>query len=373
MDEAGSYIRMSDDLIISVSKLSKLGAAYRAYVFRAKKIDAEGFFVSALHRTYPWYVLALKNGLEECVKPRRPLLSEARSEAVKLSARQTIAAIRTLFLDDALAPNVPLVIAALKDIAPTPLAFERLTYYLIAELQVHLASALLADDGRRGAVGGKATPLRRSARDRSALPDPSQPAWATMNRAPAKKVQIPCRIDPAIKELIGKDAETQGMSQSRWLEEAIAEKLQRQGYAVELPKAGKPQEKNGKRTSRPRRTQRRSIPEPDKSPDASVNRADQPTTVRVSKALMSEIDKARGKQNRSRWMNEAVTAFVGENAALPEPPGTPEVLSEPIGLRFDKEFFTEISGRAEKSGETVSEWFRRVARWYLEENQRDSP
>lgn len=364
---------MSDRSVISGSKLSKTAKAYRASILHLREAGKDGFYAPAPHRTFTWYVLTLTNGLGEQVKPLRPSLSASRTEALKASAKDIIAAVRTLFLDDALAPGVLLVIAVLKGISPTRLAFERLTYYLIAELQVHLSSALLADDGRRGAVEGKATERRRMARDRSALPDPSQPAWATMNRAPAKKVQIPCRIDPAIKELIGKDAETQGVSQSRWLEEAIAEKLQRQGYAVELPKAGKPQEKKGKRTPRPRRTQRRSIPEPEKSPDATVNRADQPTTVRVSKALMADIDKARGKQNRSRWMNEAVMAFMNGKTALPEASGTPEVLSEPIGLRFDKDFFAEISGHAEKSGETVSEWFRRVARWYLEENQRDRP
>ena len=177
---------------------------------------------------------------------------------------------------------------------------------------------------------------------------------------------MPCRVDPQIKSLIGQDAEAKGLSQSRWLEEAIAEKLQRQGYAVELPKGPKAPVRKPRR---PRRMQRPSIPAPEKSPDASVNRADQSTTMRVGKSLMARIDKARGKKNRSTWMNEAIAAFLGENAELPEVSEVREVQSEPIALRLDREVVPEISAAARNSGMTNTEWFRRVARWYLERDQ----
>ncbi len=308
----------------------------------------------------------LGNGLEDSVRPRRPKLSSVRVDAVRGSARQVIAAIRVLFDNDALAPTVPLVCRALKEVTATGLAFERLAYYLIAELQLHVKSALQVGHVRRGSVKGVSSSARRTARRRSELPDPDKPAWATMNRTPPKKVQIPCRVDPRIKKLIEEDSDAHGISQSRWMEEAIAEKLQRQGFAVELPKAAKAPVKKPRR---PKRPQRPSIPEPEKSPDASVNRADQSTTVRVSKAMMAQIDKVRGKKNRSRWMNDAIGAFLSENGTLPPSPDVLEVLSEPIGLRFDRDFFQEVATAAENSGETNSEWFRRVARWYLNQRQ----
>lgn len=322
----------------------------------------EAFYAPTEHRTYNWYLMALLGKLEERCRYRKPGLSSASAEAVRASAQGVMASIRVLHTDRGLAAKPNTVLKVIEEMTPTRLAFERLVYYLIAELKRHLKSALQADDGLRGSIEGVRTKPRRAARSREQLPDPDQPAWATMNRPPAKRVQIPCRIDPAIKKLIEKNADDNGVTQSRWLEEAIAEKLQRQGYAVELPKAGKPPVK---KVRKPRRPQRPSIPEPDKSPNATVNRADKPTTVRVSKAMMREIDKVRGRKNRSRWMNEAITAFLESDDALPPTPDALEVLSEPIGLRFDKNFFPEIEAAAEKSNETKSEWFRRVARWYL--------
>lgn len=351
---------------VSALKRSKMGEAYRASVLRHRADGVAEFFEPAPHRTYHWYLVMLGNGLDDRVHPRRPKLSNVRLDAARGSARQVIAAIRALFDDDALAPMVPLVCRALKETTPTGLAFERLTYYLIAELQLHLKSALQAGQGRRCSVQGVLSSARRTPRRRSELPDSHQPAWTTMNRTPPKKVQIPCRVDPRIKELIEEDRDAQGISQSRWLEEAIAEKLQRQGFAVELPKAAKAPVKKPRS---PRRVQRPAIPEPEKSPDATVNRADKPTTVRVSKGLASQIDKARGKQNRSAWMNEAITAFLSEKAELPGPPDVLEELSEPVAMRFDKDFFSDVVAAANKSGVTRSEWYRSVARWYLNNNQ----
>lgn len=282
-----------------------------------------------------------------------------------MSARQIMTSVRTMYSEESVAPRACVVAAALKDITPTALAFERLTHYLVAELKLTLERVFEAE-GERVRPNTKPQSSRRSARSRAELPDPEQPAWSPVNRMPSKKVQIPCRIDPEIKLAIEEEAEKLRVSQSRWLEEAIFEKLQRQGHSVELPKAKKAAPKKPRQ---PRRVQRPSLPMPDKSVDASVNRADKSTTTRMGETLAAQIDKARGKQDRSAWMNEAIVTFLDENEELLAPPDELEELSEPFALRFDRDFFPKVVSAAKNSGVTRSEWYRGVARWYLAQNQ----
>jgi hypothetical protein len=321
------------------------------------------FYTSMPHRTFAWYVLMILNGLEESIRPRKPNLSDERADAVRTAARQVVAAMRTQFLDDPVLPKPALVRQALWDITPTKLAFERLSYYLVTELQSHLSAALKTERSNRTQ---KRAP-RRPARKRSELPDPTQPAWASVNQMSAKKVQIPCRIEPQLKALIEEEAEKHGVSQSRWLEEAIAEKLQRQGHAVELPKAAKPPIK--KKSGKPRRTQRASYPNPGESPDAHDNRADYSTSTRMEPRLAAEIDKIRGKQDRSSWLNDAIMTFLDEKAQLPGPLKAEQPQTVAFGVRFDREFYPVVKAAKENSGLTLSEWYRRVARWYLARNQ----
>lgn len=343
-------------------KLIATAQVFRSLIAEASVDDLGKFYEPQPHRTFAWYIVMLSNGLEEIVRPRRPILSASRAETLRDSARQIVAAIRLLFSDDQLAGNPELVAEVLREITPTRLAYQRLSYYLVTELKATLRSVLKAERttlrSGNGALG-----RRRPPRKRSELPDPTLPAWAPVNRMPPKKVQIPCRIDPQLKALIEEEADKLGISQSRWLEEAIAERLQRQGHAVELPKPDKPRTKKPERA---RRVQRAKYPVPYKSPDAHDNRADYSTSTRMGPTLAAEIDRARGKQDRSTWLNTAITAFLNEKGELPEPSGAREVQSEPFAVRFDRDFFPLVEAAAKKSGLNRSEWYRRVARWYLD-------
>lgn len=205
---------------------------------------------------------------------------------------------------------------------------------------------------------------QRRYRRRKELPDPGKPAWATVNRKPSKKVQIPCRVEPEVKELVASAADDESISQARWLEEAIAEKLQAQGYQVTL--SDRKKVAAVKPAKKPKRTQRPSLPLPDANPGIAANRADKATTFRIGENLAVRIDKARGREmDRSAWMNQAIQSFMKSNGKLPEPDKVRDTMSEPISLRFDKSFFPKVEAAAVAAGMTNSEWFRRVARWYL--------
>lgn len=343
-------------------KSIKAAKGFRSLVEQAAAESSTDLIEVTPHRTFSWYVVMVSNGLEDIVRPHKPKLSGERAEVVRRNARQIIAAMRALFTDEQIAAKPELVADALREITPTRLAFERLIHYVITELQVNLQSKLRADGRPRW--GSNAVLSRRPPRERAELPDPNQPAWASINRMKPKKVQIPCRIDPKLKPLIEEEAAEQDVSQSRWLEEAIIEKLQRQGHAVDLPKANQAPKKKPERA---RRVQRAQYPAPEKSPDAHDNRADYSTSTRMGPTLADEIDQARGKQDRSSWLNEAITAFLEQKAELPEPSDVREVQSEPFFVRFDRDFFPVVEASAKKTGLNRSEWYRRVARWYLEQ------
>lgn len=344
---------------------SRVAKPFAVAINDAYERDASDFVELADHQTWPWYVVMLGNALQEMLRPHVPNLSPSRAEVVVASALQVIGVLRVMFIDEHRAPKPELVVDALKAISPTDLAFERLSYYLIAELQKHLNKAFEAE-GERVSLEQPAPPSRRPPRDRSNLPDPTEPAWANVNRMSAKKIQIPCRIEPSIKPLIEEDAEKLGITQSRWLEEAIAEKLQRQGHAVALKEVERSPKKK-KLATKPRRVQRPSVPNPEKSVDASENRADKSTTTRMGERLVGKIDEARGEKDRSAWMNEAIRAFLEAEDELPKELDALEALAEPVGLRFDRNFFPVIEAAKKNSGITYSEWYRRVARWYLDQ------
>ena len=79
------------------------------------------------------------------------------------------------------------------------------------------------------------------------------------------------------------------------------------------------------------------------------------------------IDAARGTMDRSAWMNEAIRAFFEANAKLPHELHPEEMLSKPVALRFDRDFFPKVEKAKMDSALTYAEWYRRVARWYLEQ------
>lgn len=347
---------MGKALVRPNKRRADLRATFRSSIAAARESGGDDFYEPAPHRTLPWYLMIMSSGLEGAVRPGKPQLSERRKNSLELAARQVTACLRVMVIDKETLPSPSVVRRALWLITPTKLAFERLSYYVIAELQAQLEVALQTD-GRQGLGEKLIDSSRASPRKRWQLPDPDQPAWASVNRMQSKKVQIPCRIDAKMKSLLEEEAAKQGVSQSRWLEEAIAERLERLGHPIDLPKPEKAPARKAQ-PHKPRRPQRRSIPNPDKSVNATVNRTDQPTTVRVTEEMMAEIDKARGAVDRSAWLNSAIDAFLAEKAKLPAAPEAYGKLSEPIWLRFDKDQHAKIKAMLKKSDISQSEWFR---------------
>ena len=251
---------MADGVPTIVLPMKGLLSRLKAVISAAREADAQSFIQLAPHQTWTWYALMLGRELEDTLNPPQPQLSPERTQVLVASAQVVIGTLRVLFMDAGLVPRPSLVIEILRQVTPTKLAFERLSYYIITELQAHLSAASVAD-GLRANLESLKPRGRRAPRKLSELPNPDAPPWASVNRMTSKKIQIPCRIDPAIKSLIEAEAQKSGVSQSRWLEEAIVERLQRQGHPLELKKAEKAPAKT---PGKPRRLQRPSVPIPEK-------------------------------------------------------------------------------------------------------------
>lgn len=206
---------------------------------------------------------------------------------------------------------------------------------------------------------------REPYRDRASLPDPDSPAWAHVNRNPSPKVQMLVRVEPEIKAMIKNAAKAFRMSQTAWFEMTITEQLNSQGFKVPLRwtyRWQRPKAVTGNRTHRAR------SPASNRDRGASAEHSEKSITVRVSTELASAIERTKGGvRSRSEWFNLAVGAYLDSGDALPGPDTARLSLTEVCSLRFEREFFAQIEVSVRKSGLTNSEWFRRVARWGLEE------
>ncbi|TYB83478.1 hypothetical protein [Maritimibacter fusiformis] len=288
------------------------------------------------------------------------------SQRYSILAKEAFRVLGTLWVDHQVLPEPEWLYELLADAPGSNFEASSVALFLREECRQFL---IRRRDGQNPDIPTLADGERkqRRYRRRQDLPDPEKPAWATVNRNPPKKVQIPCRVTPEIRALIGNAADDEGISQARWLEEAIAEKLKSQGYNVSL--AERKEVVTEQPAKKPKRTQRRAIPLPDASPGIAANRADKATTFRMGESLAAQIDKARGEElDRSAWMNRAIQSFMKDKGKLPKPDNVRDTMSEPVSLRFDKDFFPKVEAAASASGLTNSEWFRRVARWYLEQN-----
>lgn len=288
-----------------------------------------------------------------------------KTERFSVLGKEAFKVLGTLWLDHRLLPEPLWFYESLQHSSPDYFQTFEIAIFLREECRQFLILSRAGkqpDIPRLAQLGDRQRRYRR----RENLPDPNRPAWATVNRNPSNKVQMPCRVMPEVKDLVSMAAEAEGISQARWLEEAIAQKLKAQGYDAEPPKRNaRPKETP---PTKPKRLQRPSRPRPEASPGIAANRADKPTTIRIGKSLAARIDQARGKElDRSAWMNRAIHTFMKTNGRLPEPEKVREAMSEPVSLRFDQDFFPQIEAAADAAGLTNSEWFRRVARWYLKE------
>ncbi|WP_139236592.1 hypothetical protein [Sedimentitalea nanhaiensis] len=201
-------------------------------------------------------------------------------------------------------------------------------------------------------------------RKRSELPDPAQPAWASVNRHKSSKFQITCRVEWHIKARIQAAAHMMGQSQAAWIEHAIKSALLDHGFSSAQKRFD---DYDRRLDSLGRREARSELPEPDVSRHASVNRADKSTTVRISKDLAKQIDRARQTQSRSQWLVEAVDMFIKSAEELPTESVAPRMpRTEVVGLRFDREFYSELASIITESGRSKSDWLRSVALWRIE-------
>lgn len=350
---------MADGSKVPALKRSQVGEALRASLLRASDVRGSTFYASSRTRTFPWYLALLRLALEDSLRPLRPCSQVEEDEQATRIAHEMIGVMCELMLEHQVIPPVDLVAKTIRTTLGSLPPYERVAYRIIAEIAIHLKNAEQATI--KGA--GHAYKLqRRSARPRELLPEPKQPSWAEVNRMPSRKVQMPCRVVPDIKALIEDEALYAGISQSRWLEEAIAEKLQRQGHPVYLEARPRASETSQKR---PRRTRRAALPDQFKSRHAATNRADRVMTVRISTALGSAIDKARGRKSRAEWLREAVKSAVQTDADLPAPVLAKEALPVAVSLGFDQPEIAALERAADQSDLTKSEWVRRAARRYL--------
>lgn len=337
-----------------------MGEAYRASILLLHRDFAAVFYEPRRSRTFPWYLALFRIALEQSLRTLKPCSQVQVDDEMARLAREVLGIVRELGSDFAIIPRAEESARLLCGALRSKARYEVVAHSVIADVAKHLKNA---EDAVTIKGGRRVHKLpRRSPRHRSLFPDPEQPAWAAVNRMPSRKVQMPCRVGPDIKALIENESQAANISQSRWLEEAIAEKLQRQGHPVYL---AEPVMVPEDRPAPPRRARRASLPEPDKSPDSAANRAEKVTTVRISTQLAKHIDKQRGRKDRSSWLNKAARAFMETKADLPEPLPAPEALPIALSLRFDRRFFLEMDAAVERSGLTRSERLRRVSRWYL--------
>lgn len=337
-----------------------MGETFRSSVLRLAHEDRTEFFEPWRSRTFPWYLVLFRIALEDCSGSLRLFSKGLNDDRTQRHAREVVGILRELHSDHCLIPEPGLAARLLRETLDNQPLFDDLTRQIMIDVGLHLNNA--EEVARYGRKKHAYKLPRRPARKRQQLADAEQPGWAGVNRMPSQKVQMPCRVVPDIKKLIEDEAFHGGISQSRWLEEAIAEKLQRQGHPVYLPAPSKAPKTSKGSARRPRRA---SLPHPDKSRSSAANRADKMTTVRFSRTLAAQMDRARGRSERSAWLNEAVSAFMDEEARLPEALAPKQALPVAVSVGFDHQIFAAIERAAKKSKLTKSECIRRVVTWYL--------
>lgn len=343
---------------------SDLGERFRASVLRAAHWKKPALIAPGRGRSFQWYLAVFRIALERSLQPLRLSCHVHADDHEERLAREVLGIMREIFTDHDFIPQPDTAVRLLRKVLAEGSLYSAVAHQVIAYVREHLKNAEDVTTRRRFDL--EYIVQKQSPRKRELLPDPGQPAWSKVNRMPTKKVQMLCRISKELKALIEDEAVHAAISQSRWLEEAIAEKLQRHGHPIYLPA---PSKAPAAKPTPPRRTRRASLPEPSKPRGAAVNRADKATTIRISETLARQIDKARGKKDRSAWLNDALLAFMDAQAELPEASPQKEALPVAVSLRFDRGHFTGISDAAVRLGCTRSEFFRRLARWYLQNNQ----
>jgi len=205
-------------------------------------------------------------------------------------------------------------------------------------------------------------------RQRSELPDPEKPAWAEVNRKPRSKTQINLRLEDEIIELANQAAEKQGVSRTAWMTKAFVNQARSEGWDIPSPERTHTQQEA--RPTRPRRTQRKSdaFPDPSQSADAEINRRDTAISLRISPALLTEIDRAAEESgtDRTAWFRSAAERFLNAGQPLLDDHHQRTAVSKSIVMRFDPGLLQEIDRQASVSGVTRADWLRRVARWRLD-------
>ena len=327
--------------------------------------EPEAFVQLADHRTFEWYVQFLIQRMEEDEWHLLKLASFRPNKNTLALVDDVFRALHTLFEKKRIAPELFELSYAISESSISPDQGERLRYHLLAKLKAYIAKAKRQSD-LHGVYRLVPPPKRRSPRDRSELPDPSAPAWTSANRQRSSKVQITARVSPKIKELSLEAAEEREISHSQWLSEAIVRQLLAEGYDTALEKAFRPRQDVEPLKRRPQRP-RRALPEPQEPAYVSANRADKIISLRIDPELAREIDRAREEdEDRSAWFRTAVNTFLYvREAKLPKPLSQRPRLSVPVSLSFEPPVMFVVGHQVKDSGLTLSEWLRRVARWYI--------
>lgn len=336
----------------------KFGAAVRRYLK-----EHELLISAEKHQDFPWLVGELEDWLGDNVFwVDLEGLSVRAQNTLRKMALESLQTLYNIRRREYLVIDPDCMWSVMEDLIPSDKAKAQFLHALREQCLVYLYQTLGSEPVQIPPVT-KPDEKRVPNRKRSELPDPEQPAWATVNRRRSTKFQIPCRVEWHVKGRIEAAAYKLGMSQAEWIENAIVHALLDHGY--ELPRTRRYNRKRNE-SSFARRTPRLELPVPGISRHASVNRADKSTTVRMCKGLAKQIDDDRGRESRSQWLNEVVHAFVNSREELP--PGGVEAsgpLTEVIGLRFDPEFYAKLEPIIAKSGRSKSDWFRGAALWWI--------
>jgi len=335
----------------------KFGAAVRRYLKERELLSkAED------HQTFPWLVTMVKIWVEGQTSQANfdgvSVRTQNKLRKMSLETLQTLYSLGQrnglIIRPEALGPCIDELVPDI----PTRSLFK---LALRKQCAVYLEQTLWSEPGRiPPVVKPREKPIPNRKRDE--LPDPEQPAWASINRREPKKLQIACRVEPQVKKRIKLAAEERGLSQAAWLDWTITSALVDQGFEVHRVRPYKP------KFSSPvvqYRTPRKVLPAPEQSRNASVNRADRSTSLRMCGKLAEYIDEARRPNlDRSEWLNASIRSFLDSGEELPDFLASGP-LTEVCALRFERDFFDVIEAATAEYGLTKSAWFRRVAYWKL--------
>jgi len=339
--------------------------AFTKSLLEQREWEPYNFYKREDHRTFEWLVTMLIAEMEGAGWDKVSLASYRPNKNTRALVDDAFRALHSIYEKKYIIPNITGVRWALSEAALSQDQLERLGYHLLAKLKAYIAKAKRHSD-LHGVYRLVPPPKRRSPRDRSELPDPSAPAWASANRQRSSKVQITARVSRKIKELSLEAAAEREISHSQWLNEAIVRQLLAEGYDTALEKAFRPRQDIEPLKRRPQRP-RRALPKPQEPAYVSANRADKIISLRIDPELAREIDRAREEdEDRSAWFRTAVNTFLYvREAKLPKPLSKRPRLSVPVSLSFEPQVMFVVGHQVKDSGLTLSEWLRRVARWYI--------